>query len=132
MEEVKAFKIRFRLTDTPKVPVQDVRTRWNSRDFFAYFVIINLFFTKGTFYQLQSCVPIRSVIDLLLQRFQTEYDLELLSSRDWIIITQLCGLLGPFEPLSKYLEGEKFVTVTDYLARFAFVHLLQSKFFTTA
>jgi hypothetical protein len=31
------------------------------------------------------------------------------------------GLLGPFEPLSKYLEGEKFVTVTDYLARFAFV-----------
>lgn len=77
---------------------------------------------------LQSCLPLKQVIDLLLSRYCVEYELDPLTPRDWIVVEQVCDLLGPFEPLSRYLEGEKYVTVTEYLARFA---LIASRVFYT-
>lgn len=70
---------------------------------------------------LESCCPIQRVIDILLNRFCHEYELDILTARDWIILRELCNLLRHFEPLSRFLEGEQFVTVPEYLGRLALV-----------
>lgn len=99
-KEILEQNARFRNVAVPKLPVQDVVTRWNS-----------------TCCMIDSCLPVRASLGQAV-RSHPEYGLEEMSADDWVVVKGVGHLLRPFLPLSEFTEGEKYATVPDYLGRF--------------
>lgn len=99
-KDIVEEEARFRNLRVPKLPVQDIVTRWNS-----------------TSYMIDSCLAVRKSLDRAVLA-NPQYGLLPMSGDDWIVIKQVGALLRPFVPLSKFAEGAKYATVPDYLGRF--------------
>ncbi len=98
--EIVEEAARFRNVPVPKLPMQDIVTRWNS-----------------TSYMIDSCLVVRKSLDRAVAA-NPQYGLDRMSAQDWVVIKQVGALLRPFLPLSKFAEGAKYATVPDYLGRF--------------
>ncbi len=99
-KEILQENARLREVEVPKLPIQDIVTRWNSTSF-----------------MIDSCLPVRKSLDQAVRKHR-EYGLEEMSLGDWKVVKQVGALLRPFLPLSEFTEGEKYATVPEYLARF--------------
>jgi hypothetical protein len=93
-------RILMQAAKASSIPVKPNNTRWNS-----------------AFYAAQSCVGIRATLDALVDRFQGDYALEVLTEDNWRCINQCLTFLRPFKEFSKYKEGENYVTNSELLFR---------------
>jgi hypothetical protein len=99
-EMLEENRILMQAAKASSIPVKPNNTRWNS-----------------AFYAAQSCVGIRATLDALVDRFQGDYALEVLTEDNWRCINQCLTFLRPFKEFSKYKEGENYVTNSELLFR---------------
>ena len=88
--------------DVPRIPTKPNNTRWNS-----------------VCLMLETCFPIRAVIDLLLKNHGNVYMLERLTESEWKVVGEMVELLHPFKTVSNYMEGERYPTTPEYLGHLA-------------
>ncbi|CAH0717193.1 unnamed protein product, partial [Brenthis ino] len=85
----KLKKYQEQAGNTPKRLIQEVATRWNSK-----------------YYMLQRCVELREPLNSAM----INLSMDILTSYEWQVCTELCKILQPCEEVTKELSGEKYLT----------------------